>query len=388
MLDRRQVLGLFAAAGALATLGLPSLGRAGPKLAPRLIVVLLRGGMDGLHAVVPYGDPAYEHARGSLALPSSSVLDLDGTFGLHPALSPIAPWFAEGQLLPLHALGLPYQERSHFDAQDVLDNGSDRPNGARDGWLNRAMAALPHSTGVSLGANVPLILRGSAPVLALDPNRRRAANDGLLDALDTLYGGDPDLQQALRMGRESLTLLPETAPEGRRGSFGGRVIQTLANVTTHPEGATAVAIEVGGWDTHANQGTTGGALARRLGGLAEGLVGLRTALGDAWDQTAVVVLTEFGRTISPNGTGGTDHGIGSAGFLLGGAVNGGRVHADWPGLSPKEQVGNRDLRATTDIRAVLAGVLRDHLGLDRRGIEATLPGFSSTLALPGLVRSA
>jgi len=389
-MHRRHVLGLLGAAGALAALGLPTGARAGARSGPpRLIVILLRGGLDGLHAVVPHGDPAYAESRGQLALQPSDVLDLDGTFGLHPALAPLHPWFAEGDLLPMHALGLPYQQRSHFDAQDVLDSGTAAPGERRDGWLNRALAHKPRSTGVALGDTVPLVLRGDASVYALDPRRTRGAHGDLLDALQDLYAGpagDAELLGALQAGRASLELLPDTPSTGRGRGLSGRVAQTLSSVALHPTGPTAISVELGGWDTHQGQGGVRGQLANRLSDLAAGLVALRRGLGAAWSETAVVVLTEFGRTVAPNGTGGTDHGVGSAGLLLGGAVAGGRVLADWPGLAERERLDKRDLRPTTDVRAVLAGVLGPHLGLGRSALAQVFPGLRARSAVDGLMR--
>lgn len=387
MLDRRQVLGLLGAAGAVAALGgATRIAQATGARTPRLVVVLLRGGLDGLHAVVPHGDPALASARGALHLPTDSVVDLDGTFGLHPALAPIAPWFGEGHLLPMHALGLPYQERSHFDAQDVLDSGAMRPGERRDGWLSRSLATVRGAQGIALGATVPLILRGAGPVQALDPRRTRGAHSDLFDDLEALYASDPSLLAALCAGRDSLQLLPDTPVTGRGRGLQGRVAQTAANVAVHPTGPTAVTVELSGWDTHAGQGGVRGGLANRLTDLAAGLVALREGLGPAWSDTAVVVLTEFGRTVQPNGTGGTDHGVGSAGLLLGGAVAGGRVLADWPGVAPKERLDGRDLRPTTDVRSVLAGVLADHLRVPRSGLQAAFPGLELRDAVDGLIR--
>lgn len=386
MLDRRQVLGLLGAAGSLAALGLPLGAGAATSGPPRLVVVLLRGGLDGVHAVVPHGDPAYTSARGALALAPSDVLDLDGTFGLHPSLSPIHPWFSAGELLPLHALGLPYQERSHFDAQEVLDTGARAPGAARDGWLNRAIAALPGAAAISVGPTVPLVLRGPAPIFSVNPQRTRGAHDSLLDALEGLYASDPALAGALAAGRQSLALLPDDRVAGGGRDLGARAVHAMASATLHPEGPTAVVVEVGGWDTHAQQGGARGQLANRLGALAEGLVGLRAELGAAWDRTVVFVLTEFGRTISANGTGGTDHGVGSAGLLLGGAVAGGRVLADWPGLARRQLLAGRDLRPTQDVRGIIGGILRDHLRLDGAGWRAALPGLDERAAVDGLIR--
>lgn len=386
MLSRRQMLAMLAAAGGAAAMGLPGAARASAEGPPHLVVVMLRGGLDGLHALVPHGDPAYRSARGALALPAESILDLDGTFGLHPALSPIHSWFGEGQLLPMHAMGLPYRERSHFDAQDVLDNGTARPNGARDGWLNRALGSLSGASGVAVGRTVPLVLRGAAPVLAIDPSRNRAAHPSLMDDLDALYASDGALAGAMAGARRSMSLLPDVAQRGSRKGLGPRAVGTLAKACTAPGGPTAVVVDVGGWDTHANQGVARGSLANRLSALAEGLVAIRGALGPAWGRTVVLVVTEFGRTVAVNGTQGTDHGVGSAGFLLGGALAGGEVLTDWPGLHKRALLEGRDLRPTTDLRAVFAGLLRDHLGVDRRGLQAAFPGFDARGAMDGLIR--
>ncbi len=389
MMHRRAFLAALGAAGALAaTAGLPAGARASVGGSPRLVVVVLRGGLDGLHALVPHGDPAYATARQGLALPREALHDLDGTFGLHPALAPLAPWYAEGCLLPVHAVGVPYRDRSHFDAQDVLEGGGDRPGILRDGWLGRGLAHRPGSVGLALGRTVPHVLRGPVGARALDPGRRRGAHADLLDALAGLYGADPAFAGALRSGRASLALLPDEAVRGEGGALGPRGAHVLGAVDRQVEGPVAVTVEAGGWDTHARQGTTDGVLARRLGALAEGLVALRQGLGPAWDRTAVVVVTEFGRTIRPNGTGGTDHGVGGAAFLAGGAVAGGRGLADWPGLGEGQRLDGRDLRPTLDVRDLLAGVLADHLGLGRPGLQAAFPGRGGSRRVRGLIRGA
>lgn len=386
MWTRRDLLGVLGATAGLAALGLPGPAHAAAD-APRLVVVVLRGGLDGLAMLVPHGDPHYARARGGLALDPATVRDLDGTFGLHPALAPIHGWFDEGHLLPLHAVGLPYRERSHFDAQEVLENGTAKPGGARDGWMNRAVLQRPEATAVAIGPRVPLILQGQALVHAVNPRRDRAAHASFLDAVGDLYADDAELSAALASGRESLALLPEEGAQGRGRGLDPRVASVLAGVADRPAAASLVSVDVGGWDTHAGQGTERGGLAARLRALAQGLAALRGALGPAWDHTAVVVVTEFGRTVTGNGTGGSDHGVGGAALLAGGAIRGGRVLADWPGLSRPALLDGRDLRPTTDLRQLFAGLLQDHIGLRPAELARVFPG-SAPPPLAGLTRVA
>lgn len=401
-ISRREIVVGLAAGGAGTLVGAslfgPSGGRAaspapappspaggrGRSADPRLVLVLLRGGMDGLSTIVPHGDPRYLALRGDLALDEGRV-DLDGLFSLAPALAPLAPLWADGELLPVHAVATPLRDRSHFDAQDVLETGGSGPADARDGWLYRALAAqdlLPRAVG--LGRSLPLVLRGERPVASVDPLGEELDESGLVGAVAALWAEDPLLGPALEAGIDARAMVGGAEGEGGargRGAQGlaavRRGVEAAARLLVAPEGPRVATLDLPGWDTHAGQA---GALARRQEALAQGLVGLRQALGPVWADTAVLVVTEFGRTVAPNGTAGTDHGTASAALLLGGAVAGGRVLADWPGLAPAELYEGRDLRPTLDLREVQAALLREHLGLGEAAVAAAFPGLKPTLA--------
>lgn len=379
MPDRRTMLRI---AGACCVAGLrPMAPRALVAAAPtskRLVVVLLRGAMDGLGTVPAYADPAYVAARGSLALGGNdSLVDLDGFFALHPALPTLAGWYREGSLTVLHAVATPYRERSHFDGQDLLESGTAHPGGSGSGWLNRALALMGaegRRVGLAVGPTVPLLLRGEAPVTTWAPRALPPLDAEFLERLSALYAGDPALGPAFAQGLEGRAQAAAAGVDDRGGragrAFAFRSLATeIGKLLAAEQGMRVAALELGGWDTHAGQGTVEGRLARALGGLDAGLAALRRALGPAWAETALVVMTEFGRTVAANGSGGTDHGTAGAAFLAGGAVRGGRVVAQWPGLAPGRLFQGRDLAPTLDLRAPLKAALRDHLGLPADGIE-------------------
>jgi uncharacterized protein (DUF1501 family) len=386
VLTRRRVLaGLGAGAGAVL---LPA--RLALAAAPgdrRFVLVILRGGMDGLAAVPPYGDPALKDLRrGALAIPEpgqpDGALDLGGRYGLHPALAPIHDFYKRGELLVIHAACSSYRGRSHFDGQDVLESGVATPHGARDGWVNRALAALQGPPGgprqgLALGQSVPLALRGAVPVASWAPNALPALEPGLMQTIAELYRQDALLGPALAEGLKSQAFADSVMSGGQRmnqppaqGAQQFRQAAAAAGKLMAPGNGPRVAVmDIGGWDTHANQGGARGRLANALQVLAEGLKDLAEALGPAWRRTVVLVATEFGRTAAVNGTGGTDHGIAGAAFLLGGAVAGGRVLADWPGLDGGRLYEGRDLAPTTDLRAVAKAVLIQHLGVPAQAVE-------------------
>ncbi|MCP4872164.1 MAG: DUF1501 domain-containing protein [Proteobacteria bacterium] len=311
----------------------------------------------------------------------SGLVDLDGFFGLHPALDPLAPLVEAGQLRAIHAVATPYRKRSHFDAQDLLEAGTAVPHRARDGWLARTLTHLQGTDAVAYGQTVPLLLRGADGVGTVSGADDRA-EESLVASLMELYETDPLLGPALAEGLRSrdaadaaLTEEDRRVSRRARGPRAGAAVgRLLGRLLAGPDGPRIAAAELGGWDTHAAQGTSAGGLANRLSGLADGLIALRDGLGPAWDSTAVLVVTEFGRTVAPNGTGGTDHGTASAALLLGGAVAAGATVADWPGLTQPDLFEGRDLRPTTDLRAIQAGVLRDHLGLDAAALADVFPG--------------
>ncbi len=401
MISRRSALHALAGGFAAGALAGPRLALADLPGDRRLVVVILRGGLDGLAAVPPFGDPDYARSRGALALArpggDAGVLDLDGFFGLHPALGPLQELYRQGELLPIHAAAPPYRKRSHFDAQDVLENGTARPGGARDGWLNRAIRSLDSEgeelQALALGESVPLVLRGSARVASWSPSVLPLPEATLLNQIQILWEQDallgPALAEALRMQESEGG---EMTPRGRgalRGLYGPRGFLVFAEkagrMMRAADGPRLAVLEIGGWDTHANQGRADGRLAQHLEAFGLGLAKLKAELGSAWSQTAVLAMSEFGRTVAPNGSGGTDHGVGGAAFLLGGAVAGERVLADWPGLGRRRLLEGRDLAPTLDLRSVCKATLHDHLGLDRRRLETEVfPDSEGIPILDGL----
>jgi uncharacterized protein (DUF1501 family) len=356
----------------------------------RFVFVLLRGALDGLAAVPPVGDASYRQLRGELALQDPGVVTLNDLFGLHPSMGFMAEQWRARQLTVLHAVATPYRERSHFDAQDVLESGHARPHASRSGWLNRSLGALPGAgksamryAGVALGAGIPLVMRGANDVASWSPSRLPELEADTLQRLSDLYADDGLLSRRLAdaLAADDMAVSMEG---GMVAGGRGAAMQVTQTATTaagflkREDGPRLAVFETTGWDTHANQGVDKGALALRLGALDAGLRVLRTELGPVWDRTVVLVATEFGRTVAVNGTRGTDHGTGAAAFLLGGGVKGGRVVADWPGLAPTDMYQGRDLRPTLDLRSVTKTVLRDHLGIAAKFIDSEVFPDSAT----------
>ena len=408
---RRLLLGGAALAASAA---LPEVLFAYTGSSARLVVVILRGALDGLAAVPPYADPAYAGLHRELAIAAPGAADgalaLDGTFGLHPSLKFLHERFLGGELVVFNAVASPYRDRSHFDGQNVLENGLAKPLGSADGWLNRALAALPRRTGpssehaVAIGQNVPLILRGDARVISKSPQAAPGVDDELLSRLADLYSkddwfsarlseavqteklsdddGDPAGMPAMRPTRAGTGAAKPVGPD--RVTAAARMAAALMR----SGGPEVAVIEASGWDTHANQGNAKGTLAQRLAGLDNAMRALADELGPLWPQTAVLVVTEFGRTAAMNGTRGTDHGTGGCAFLAGGAVRGGRVIADWPGLARTALLDNRDLRPTLDLRSVFKAVLDEHLRVDAKTLAARVfPDSSGAHPLQGLIRA-
>jgi len=348
----------------------------------RFVFVLLRGALDGLAAVPPVGDPDYARLRGELALSKAEQLHrLDDLFALHPSLEFMAGLWQQKQLTVAHAVATPYRERSHFDAQDVLESGVTIPHGSQSGWLNRALSALPKqgaagNAGIALGSNVPLAMRGATEVASWSPGVMPELDDDTLSRIGQMYGADSLLSQRLSeaLGADEIASasggMSGMGRQGRGGVQVEQVARAAANFLVQADGPSVAMFDTTGWDTHANQGADQGALALRLKGLDTGLAALREGLGDGWDRTVVLVATEFGRTVAINGTRGTDHGTGAAAFLLGGAVRGGRVLGDWPGLKTAQLYEGRDLMPTTDLRSLIKSVLRDHLEVPQALLES------------------
>ncbi|MBS7697797.1 MULTISPECIES: DUF1501 domain-containing protein [unclassified Chelatococcus] len=349
----------------------------------RFICIVLRGAMDGLAAVAPIGDPDYAGLHGDLALERGGpnpAIPLDGFFALHPAMPHFARLYGKGQAAVVHAVATAYRDRSHFDGQDVLESGQAGVGRTDSGWLNRLVAALPEGEAVArrgclgVGAVAPLVVRGAAPVLGWAPPSLPPAGDDLARRLMDLYGQtDPVLAQALMRGVDTERLaLASLGPTGKMGGRRGgpdtpqgmrQIAEGAARLLAADDGPRIAAMAFEGWDTHAREGGATGRLAQLLGGLDGAIAALETGLGQRWSDTVVMVVTEFGRTARINGTEGTDHGTGTVSFLAGGAIKGGRVIADWPGLKDSELYEGRDLLATTDLRAVTKGLLIDLFGV-------------------------
>ncbi len=347
----------------------------------RLLVVLLRGAMDGLHLLPPSDDADYRRLRGALAV--TDALPLDGAFGLHPKLPFAHDLFAQKQLLPLVAVAPPYHQRSHFDAQDCLENGTAAPGGARDGWIGRCIGAMTADEGVAIAQVMPLAMRGSTRAALWSPPLPRPVPDALMLQLQPLYAADPKLAP---MFADAMAEADMDRTDGARGAF--RLPEAMAAAAKRMQGAQAARIgfvEDTGWDTHRGQQA---ALDRKFGELDAGLRAYREGMGENWARTVVVVVTEFGRTAAANGSAGTDHGVGGMALLAGGAVRGGRIGGDWPGLSPSALHEGRDLRPTTDLRALFKGVLATHLAVSEAALDTRIfPDSRSVRPLDGLLRA-
>lgn len=379
MLPRRRFLSL--AAGASALLVSPRIAFATALSDRRFVFVIQRGAADGLNTVVPYADPQYAGLRGQIAIDPASALKLDGTFALHPSLTQVGAMYKAGQALFVHAVASRYRERSHFDGQNVLETGGTAAYQVKDGWLNRLASLLPKASNdaIAFAATVPMALRGPAEVTSYAPSALPEAPDDLLARVGQLYAADEQLHGLWRAAMEARGLAGEEGPRQDPASLG----KLAATFLAQPTGPRIAMIETGGWDTHSQQN---GRLARQLTGLDTLVTALRDGLGPLWNNTIVLIATEFGRTAAVNGTGGTDHGTASAAMLLGGAVRGGRVVADWPGLSPSSLYEGRDLRPTLAVEALLAGVAAESLRLDPAQVSRTLfPAGAAGRAVTGLV---
>jgi uncharacterized protein (DUF1501 family) len=380
---------------------------------PRFLVVVLRGALDGLAAVAPVGDPDWVALRGDKALRLDGPtpgLPLDHMFALNPAMPNLHRLYRAGQAAIVHAVATPYRERSHFDGQDVLESGLAGPGTTDSGWLNRALAAIEpggrvdangagNSKAFAVGPVTPLVARGPAPVLSWTPPRLPPAGEDTLTRLLDLYRHtDPPLARALeeRIGIAAIagaggmeTGPGKTPPVAQLRGYFGESAGSAARFMARPDGPRVGALAFDGWDTHANEGAANGRLAGLLGALDGAIAAIETGMGPAWRDTVVAVATEFGRTARINGTEGTDHGTGTIALLVGGAVKGGRVIADWPGLKEANLYQKRDLKPTTDLRAVLKGVLRDHLRVPDATLAARVfPDSTAVKAAAGLVVAA
>jgi len=377
---------------------LPKFARATDGRDPRLVVVILRGALDGLATVAPIGDPDYAALHGSIALTSSgprAAHMLDSFFGLHPSMREFARMYVNKQAAVIHAVSTPYRDRSHFDGQDVLESGYAGPGRVQSGWLNRALETLPKgervASALAVGPTTPLVLRGPAPTVGWAPAALPQADDDTAMRLVELYRQrDPALATALSQG---LQLEKAATGDDMMPRPGGNAITAMRSVArgaaklmVADDGPRIAALAFDGWDTHANEGGPIGRLALLLSGLDGAFAEFESGLGDHWRDTAIVVATEFGRTARINGTEGTDHGTGTIALLAGGAIKGGRVISDWPALKPASLYQNRDLAPTTDLRIVIKGVLADHLGVSERVLaQSVFPDSAAARPMKGLI---
>ncbi len=405
-MNRRKFLKTATAVSALTLLPLGRIGWAArindAEMAPhRLIVVFLRGAVDGLNVVVPYNDHAYYNSRPSIAIPAAgsadALIDLDGQFGLHPVLAGLLPMWRERSLAFVHACGSPDNSRSHFDAQDYMESGTPGVKSTPDGWMNRLLATLPgaHSStqAVSFGPTLPRIFAGKMTVanVSVGKNAARAMpldRPVISDVFDRLYRGTDPLSRAYQEGQSARKQLLSELTQDMEASSNGAppandftgIADQVARLMARDNKIQLAFLAVGGWDTHVNQGAATGQLANRLRPLGDGLAALARNLGAAYRDTTIVVMSEFGRTVHENGNGGTDHGHGNVMWLMGGGIRGGRVFGKWPGLSTEDLYEGRDLAVTTDFRDVVSTVLTRQLKLNSQQLATVFPGFRTGLA--------
>jgi uncharacterized protein (DUF1501 family) len=399
---------LLAGAGVLfAWPFLPKIARAEGR-DPRMLTIVLRGALDGLAAVAPVGDPDWVKLRGDKALTldgKTPALPLDSFFALNPAMPNLHRLYKAGHATIVHASATSYRERSHFDGQDVLESGLPNPGRSDTGWLNRALGGLEAEARVrgdrrafAVGPVTPLVVRGPTPVMSWTPTRiQPASEDTMARLLDLYHHTDTELARVLEGRRQIAAIAGDTMvpTEGRQlpqgfpaqvRAFFADAAGTAGKFLAREDGPRIGALAFNGWDTHVDEGADAGRLATLLGALDGALAAVEKNMGEAWNETVVTVVTEFGRTARINGSNGTDHGTGTIALLAGGALKGGRVIADWPGLKNADLFEGRDLAATTDLRAVLKGLLKDHLRVEERALVANVfPGSGDVAAMTGLV---
>ena len=382
MMDRRGFLTLAGAATGALLVG-PRVAFAAAATDRRFVFIIQRGAADGLSVAPPIGDPAFAPLRGALADNAAVPVKLDALFGLHPALAETQKMFAAGQMSVIHAVASPYRERSHFDGQNVLETGGLSPYQIKDGWMNRLVGLLPRAKdeAIAFAPTVPLALRGPNEVASYAASALPQASDDLMIRVSQLYAADKQLGPLWESAMETRGMAAGTAPRQDPASVG----KLAATFLARDDGPRIAMIETGGWDTHTGQV---GRLNAQLKGLDTTIAALRDGLGPIWNDTVVLVATEFGRTAAVNGTGGTDHGSGSCALLMGGAVKGGRVIADWPGLRAADLYENRDLKPTLGLDALIAGAAAQTFRLDpQRTARALFPTVRDIKPAEGLVRT-
>lgn len=369
MLTRRSFIAAGTAASALLPFGAPALAFAKANTERRFVFIIQRGAADGLSILAPTGDPGFAGLRGDFAADAAAGTKLGSFFTLHPALSQVSGMYSAKQALFVHAVASPYRDRSHFDGQNVLETGGSAAYRLKDGWINRLLGLLPaiDSKALALSSTVPMALRGEREVSSYASSQLPSPSDDLLARVGSLYESDPQLHELWTAAMDT-RMKAGTVAQGAGGQKGSATGALAARMLLG-DGARIAMIETNGWDTHSAQR---GRLNAQLRDLDQMLGALKTGLGAQWANTLVIIATEFGRTVRPNGTGGTDHGQGSASMLLGGAVAGGKVLADWPGLADAALYEGRDLKPTTDLDALIAGALAQHYSLEPARVMRTL----------------
>ena len=393
LMSRRSVLGGITA-GLFSCAFMPRFAEAAGTDCPRLLVVVLRGGLDGINTVVPFGDPSYVSMRGDLAIPAASTIRLNSFFGLHPSLKNFGAIYRAGQAAIVEATCVPLRNRSHFDAQDNLENGLPGLSGNPTGWLNRLLTALPAGTPIKTAGAIqigeaPLILRGPAPVLGWSPAWFSGVTGLPLDAVRALYRlRDPDLYGMLERGLRADSMANAVGADNGNVSQLRKGFRGAGRLLAAADGPRIAVLCIDGWDTHVDQGGITGTHADLLAELDLAIADFRTSIGAAWWKTVMVCATEFGRTVRTNGDEGTDHGVGTLTLLAGGAVNGGQIFGDWPGLAPSNLYEGSDLKPATDLRSIFKGVLRDHLGVPATILSNTVfPSSANAPPMGNLIKA-
>ncbi len=382
LVSRRSLLATGLAAAPL--MMVPGFALARAETDKRFVMIILRGAMDGVNVVVPVGDPAYAPARAGLAYQAPPTIG--GLFAVHPALVETMRMYDAHEALFVHAVASPYRDRSHFDGQNILETGGASPYARKDGWLNRLLPLLPGGTrAIAVASSVPPILRGHSAVESYAPSGLPEPTDDLLSRVSAMYAPDAELHPIWDEAMAARRLAQASGADAKGGRDLPRLARLAADFLTKPDGARIAVLESDGWDTHSGQQ---GRLTNQLKQLDTALAALKTGLGPDWANSVVLCATEFGRTVAANGTGGTDHGTASAAILAGGALAGGRVIADWPGLAGSALYEARDLRPTTDLRAVLLAASAQHLGVDpARAARALFADGPVPRATEGLLRA-
>jgi uncharacterized protein (DUF1501 family) len=378
-LDRRRFL------GAAAMLAASPVVFAHAATKQRFVFIIQRGAADGLNTVVPYADPAYARLRGGLAIEADTALKLDGTFALHPSLAGLHRRYLDGEAIFFHAIASPYRDRSHSDGQNVLETGGRSPYQLKDGWLNRLLGLLPGTdrAAIALSPSIPLALRGAIDVASYAPSSLPQADQDLLIRVEQLYATDPQLHALWSSAMAARSMAGEAEGTERRQDA-ARLGRLTAGFLAKPDGPRIAMIETNGWDTHSAQNAR---LAARLSALDNLVAGLHQGLASVWNQTVILIATEFGRTAAANGTGGTDHGTGAAAMLTGGGVRGSRVIADWPGLAASELLDGRDLKPTLGLDRLIASICAETFQLPDDWTSGVLfPAMTAGSRLPQMIR--